>query len=175
MIIYPIVAVSPLLRFQQVLESVFRLSSRHDRSCCSWVCFYYEFFRAAITAHSRMLSHIPLSTPTPTPPFYRLSPRWSYQSSPAPDYYASFNRKHCCSQCLEGLQGYKEGVFGGFQGLFYRWWFEDWTSRTLLSTNVPQNVLPNANCRKNYCYYELLIEWSWCGGHPREWWRAGIT
>lgn len=27
MIIYPIVAVSPLLRFQQVLESVFRLSS----------------------------------------------------------------------------------------------------------------------------------------------------
>lgn len=47
-----------------------------------------------------------------------------------------------------------------------RWWVKEATSRTSTTssaTNVPQNVLLNANCKKNYCYYELLIEWSWCG------------
>lgn len=46
------------------------------------------------------------------------------------------------------------------------WWVKEATSRTSTTssaTNVPQNVLLNANCKKNYCYYELLIEWSWCG------------
>lgn len=76
-----------------------------------------------------MLSHIPgIGAPLVLPPFTSLKlPKLTHSltHSPAPDYYASFNRKHCCSQCL-GLWGPLPG-WGVLAATCYHcccWWPE---------------------------------------------------
>lgn len=72
--------------------------------------------------------------------------------------------------CARGRSFAAGGAVPPTERLRRRWWVKEATSRTSTTssaTNVPQNVLLNANCKKNYCYYELLIEWSWCGHTAR--------